>query len=130
MQRNTRAAPPPWAFTGLKPVHIRRETGVADSGGMSTLQHTTQPIHRTRLMLAVFIAGAATVLVIALIAASGSSVSSAPAPHLSKAQATHQLDSLNGARYGTAKPSTSARPHLTPQQQLNAVASERYLLTH
>ena len=95
---------------------------------MSTLQHTAQPIHKTRTMLAVLIAGAAAALTIALIALSGSSASSTPAAHPSKAELTRQLDSLNGPRYGMSRPATSAQVQQTPQQQLDAVASERYLL--
>lgn len=92
---------------------------------MSTLQHITQPVNRTRLVLALLIAGAALALTLALIAASGSSTPSLPSVHPSQAQLRHQLESVSGARYGTARPAPSVKATQTPQQQLDAVASER-----
>jgi hypothetical protein len=97
---------------------------------MSTLQHVAQPIHRTRLVLAVLIAGVAAALTIALIASSGSSAPTVSSVPPGKAQLTRQLESVNGARYGTARPTTSVTTTQTPQQQLDALAGERNRLRH
>src|SRR3954452_8351048 len=102
MERNTGFTAPPWRFTALKPARHRATTATADSAAMSTFQHIAEPVHRTRLMLAVLFAGAACVLTIALIGASGSSTPSLSTAHPSKAELTRQLDSVNGARFGTA----------------------------
>ena len=87
---------------------------------MSTLQHITQPVFRTRLALAVLAAATVAALTVVLIvAAAGSSSSAGPSVSPQK-----QLEALSGARYGITRP--SAAPAQTPEQQLQAVAGPRY----
>jgi hypothetical protein len=93
---------------------------------MSTLQHTLQPAFRSRVALLVIAAAALAALTVTLIIATSSSTPSAPAAHPSQAAIQRQLESVSGARYGIQRPGTVAQPRLTPQQQLQAVASERY----
>src|SRR3954449_12039581 len=126
MERNTGFTATPWRFTALKPARHRATTATPDSAAMSTFQHTTQPVHRTRLMLAVLFAGAACVLTIALIAAGGSSTPSLPTVHPTKAELTRQLESVNSARFGTARPNARTQALETSQQQLQSVAGARY----
>jgi hypothetical protein len=87
---------------------------------MSTLQHITQPVFRTRLALVVLAAATlAAVTVTLIIAAAGSSTPAAPSVSPQK-----QLEAVSGARYGITRVGAEARQ--APEQQLQAVAGARY----
>jgi|GraSoiStandDraft_10_1057309.scaffolds.fasta_scaffold1412498_1 hypothetical protein len=103
---------------------------------MSTLQHIAQPALRTRVVLAVVLAGAIAAVMVVLIASSGGTSDSLTAPsgalpHPGKAQIERQLESVAGPRYQapfpTNRPAPRTQPAQSPQRQLEAVSPERYL---
>jgi hypothetical protein len=103
---------------------------------MSTLQHTYSNSNlRTRMALAVVLAGTITALMVVLISSGGgranplsfpSGSQSAP----SQAQIQRQLEAVAGPRYGVvrATPAVPAAnvPSGSPRRQLEAVAGARY----
>jgi hypothetical protein len=112
-------------FTGLQPRGCRGKTAVADSGGMSTLSHTSNHHFevRTRIALIAVVASAAVALIVALVLATGSTSSSpVAAPQPTTPELQQQLESVNGARYGLTHSAAST----SPKQQLQAVAGARY----
>jgi hypothetical protein len=115
----------PERFTGLQPGRSRAKTAVPDSAPMTTLQHTPHhPVIRNRIALVALLTGAVAALIVALAIANSNGTSSVSNPQPSPAQLHQQLESVNGARYGLARPSAS--PKETPAQQLQAVAGARY----
>jgi hypothetical protein len=103
---------------------------------MSTLQHTYNNSNlRTRMALAVVLAGAIAALTVALISSNRGSADSLSLPsgssgQPSQAQAERQLEAVAGPRYGVvrAQPAAPAvrTPKESPQRQLEAVAGPRY----
>jgi hypothetical protein len=104
---------------------------------MSTLQHTYNNSNlRTRMVLAVVLAGAIAALMVALISSNGGSADSLSLPsgssgQPSQAQAERQLEAVAGPRYGvvraqSAAPAVRSTPKESPQRQLEAVAGPRY----
>jgi hypothetical protein len=102
---------------------------------MSTLQHTYNNSNlRTRMALAVVLAGAMAALMVALISSNRGSADSLSLPSRSsgqpsQAQVERQLEAVAGPRYGVrAQPAAPAvgMPKESPQRQLEAVAGPRY----
>jgi hypothetical protein len=95
---------------------------------MSTLQHTIQPVLRTRIAFVVLAVAAVAALTVVLIVSAGSSNSVGSQPQPTKAELQRQLQSVSGARYELKPPTPTpaAGTRISPQRQLEAVAGARY----
>lgn len=105
---------------------------------MSTLQHTFNNSNlRTRMVLAVVLAGAIAALMVALFSSNRGSADPLSLPsgssgQPSQAEIERQLEAVAGPRYGygvvRAQPAAPAvrTPKESPQRQLEAVAGPRY----
>ena len=78
---------------------------------MSTLQHTIQPVLRTRIAFVVLAVAAVAALTVVLIVSAGSSNSAGSQAQPTKAELQRQLQAVNNGRYGQPAPGWLNRQH-------------------